>query len=190
NTVSGNGVGGAGAVTSGIRVLGSSSTIDRNIITASAGAGLIVGSGGAQNTITKNSIFTNGGIGIDLLSAADNQSTGTAPFFTINDNGDTDVGGNGLLNFPILSSVAVGGGNLTINGFARPGSVIELFVADPDPTKFGEGKTYLATVTEGSGQDSDATTGTYTNPVNGINQGTDTTNRFSFTIPAPPGVVA
>src|SRR5439155_24342462 len=53
NTVSGNGVGGAGAVTSGMRLLGSSSTIDRNIITASAGAGLIVGSGGAQDTITK-----------------------------------------------------------------------------------------------------------------------------------------
>jgi uncharacterized repeat protein (TIGR01451 family) len=189
NTLSGNGVGGGGAVTTGVRLLGSSNTVDRNIITTSGGAGVMVGAGGAQNVITKNSIFANAGIGIDLLSAADNQSTGTAPFVTLNDSGDADTGGNGLLNFPVLTSATVLNGNLTLQGFARPGSVIELFIADPDPTNFGEGKTYVVTLTEGSAQDTDNRTGSYTNPVNGLNQGADTTNRFAFTIPTPPGIV-
>ena len=190
NTVSGNGTGGGGgAVTSGIRLLGSPNTVDRNVITGSGGAGVMVGSGGAQNLITKNSIFANTGIGIDLLSAADSQSAGTSPFVTINDVGDVDTGGNGLLNFPVITSAGIFNGNLTIKGFARPGSVIELFVADPDPSSFGEGKTYLVTLTEGSGADTDNGTGSYTNPVNGLNQGADTTNRFTFTVPTPPGVV-
>lgn len=188
NTLAGNGVG-AGSVTSGIRLLGSSDTIDRNIITTSAGAGVMAGGTGTLNTITRNSIFTNTGIGIDLLSASDNQTTGTAPFVTVNDTGDADAGGNGLLNFPVVSSASIFGGNLVIKGFARPGSVIELFVADPDPSNFGEGKTYLITLTEGSGADTDNGTGSYTNPVNGLNQGADTTNRFTFTVPTPSGVV-
>ena len=188
NTVSGNGVGGGGAVTAGMRLLGSGNILDRNIVTASAGAGIIVGSAGVQNTITRNSIFTNGGIGIDLLKATDNQAAGTAPFVTPNDTGDPDSGGNGLLNFPVLTSAAVSGSNLILKGFARPGSVIELFIADPDATNFGEGKTYLVSLTEGAGQDSDAGTGSYANPVNGLNQGADTTSRFTFITPLPPGV--
>jgi len=187
NTLTGNGTG-AGSVTSGIRLLGSSNTVDRNIITTSAGAGVMVGAAGTLNVITKNSIFANSGIGIDLLSAADNQTTGTPPYVTLNDPGDTDVGGNGLLNFPVLTSASIFNGNLIIKGFARPGSVIELFVADPDPSNFGEGKTYLMTLTEGSGADTDNGTGSYTNPVNGLNQGADTTNRFTFTVPTPSGV--
>lgn len=187
NTITGNGSG-ASAVTAGVRLLGTATTVDRNIITASTGAGVLVGSTAAQDTITRNSIFQNGGIGIDLLGSLDNQTTGTSPFVTLNDAGDVDTGGNGLLNFPILSSATIAGSNLVVTGFAQPGAVIELFIADPDPTKFGEGRTYLATLTEGSAADADATTGTYTNPVNGLNQGTDTTNKFSFTIPLPAGV--
>ncbi|MFN2476900.1 MAG: beta strand repeat-containing protein [Chthoniobacterales bacterium] len=187
NTFTGNGAG-AGGVSAGVRLLGSSTTFDRNIITANAGAGVLVGASGAQNTLTKNSIFQNGGIGIDLLAAADNQATGTAPFVTLNDSGDPDVGGNDLLNFPVITSAAISEGNLVLQGFARPGSTIELFLADPDPTKFGQGKTYLATVTEGSASDTESGTGSYTSPVNGINQGTDTTNKFTFKIPTPPGV--
>ena len=135
NTLTGNGTG-AGSVTSGIRLLGSSNTIDRNIITASTGAGVMVGAAGLTNTITKNSIFANTGIGIDLLSAADNQTTGTAPFVTLNDTGDADAGGNGLLNFPVITNAAISGSNLVINGFARPGSAIEMFIAAVRSIKF------------------------------------------------------
>jgi uncharacterized repeat protein (TIGR01451 family) len=63
-----------------------------------------------------------------------------------------------------------------------------LFIADPDPTNFGEGKTFLAPLTEGSASDVYTNAGPYTSPVNGLNQGGDTTNRYSFTIPLPSGV--
>jgi uncharacterized repeat protein (TIGR01451 family) len=153
-----------------------------------------VASTASSSAITRNSFFGNdpasGQIGIDLLRAADNQDRGTAPFITINDNGDGDAGGNGLLNFPVLSAALLGGGQLVLTGYARPGSVIELFVATPDPAGFGEGTTFVTTLTEGSGADTDGTTGLYTSPINGLNVGTDNTNRFRFLIPAPGGVAA
>ena len=204
NTVTGNGIGsGALAETAGVRVYGANNNVSLNIINANYGAGVMVVSSASANLISRNSIFANGTItnkvgggpsgqiGIDLLSAADSVSTGTAPFVTLNDSGDADVGGNGLLNYPVLGGAAVQGTNLLLTGFARPGSIIELFIADPDPSGFGEGKTYLVTLVEGSAQDTDATTGLYgPAAVNGIAQGTDTTNRFSFLIPLPAGVSA
>ncbi|HYH86377.1 MAG TPA: right-handed parallel beta-helix repeat-containing protein, partial [Pyrinomonadaceae bacterium] len=201
NTVTGNGIGtGASAVTPGVRVYGAGSTVSLNIINANFGAGVMVTSGATASVITRNSIFANGTItnksaagpsgqiGIDLLSAANSQLAGTSPFVTTNDSGDADAGGNGLLNFPVLTSARVIGGNITLQGYSRPGAAIELFVAAPDPSGFGEGQTYLLTLTEGSAADTDAGTGTYTSPLNGLNVGTDTTNLFSFTIPVPAGV--
>lgn len=201
NTITGNGVGtGASVVTAGIRIYGSGSTVDRNIVNANFGAGVMVTSSSTSNTITKNSIYANGTItnkggagpsnqiGIDLLSASDNQSTGTSTFVTINDNGDGDAGGNGLLNFPVVTSAQIIGGSLVLKGYARPGSAIEFFIVAADPSGFGEGQTYLVTLTEGSGFDQDATTGTYTSPINGLNVGTDNTNKFQFAISTPGGV--
>lgn len=204
NTVTGNGIGsGALVETSGVRVYGASNNIALNIINANFGAGVMVASSASANLISRNSIFANGTItnkvgggpsgqiGIDLLSATDAPQTGTAPFVTLNDAGDADVGGNGLLNYPVLSGAAVQGANLLLTGFARPGSTIELFIADPDASGFGEGKTYLVSLVEGSAQDTDATTGLYgPTAVNGIAQGTDITNRFSFLMPLPAGVGA
>ncbi len=213
NTVTGNGVG----IPSGIaqstgitmRTGATSTVLDRNVIAANYGAGLQINSGSSGTRVTHNSFANNGTItarngngptgqiGIDLNSAGDNADFGTAPFVTLNDNGDADAGGNGLLNFPILVSASVLGGNLIVRGFARPGSVIELFIANADPSGFGEGETYLLTLTEGGTgaggndpyADTDAGAGTYgPGAINGIAQGTDNTNRFTFTFPLPPGV--
>lgn len=168
--------------------------VERNVITANAGAGILVTSGSTGNVISRNSISgngpANGQLGIDLLAAAANQSLGSAPFVTLNDAGDADAGGNGLLNHPVLSGAILSGGSVILTGYARPGSLLELFLAAPDPSGFGEGATYLLSLTEGSGGDGDATTGTYVSPVNGLTVGTDTTNRFRFSIPTPPGVAA
>jgi uncharacterized repeat protein (TIGR01451 family) len=103
---------------------------------------------------------------------------------------DADTGPNNLLNYPIVESAIISGGNLILRGWARPGSVIEFFIAAPDASGgFGSGKTYLTTLTEGSGADADATSSTYgPAAINGILQGTDTTNRFMFTIALPAGV--
>jgi len=194
NTVQGNGVGaaGSGLETAGIRLYGAANVVDRNIVTGNVGAGVMVTSGSTNNQITRNSIYGNGPstgqVGIDLLAAADDQNQGTTPFLTRNDSGDGDTGGNGLLNFPVLATAAIDATSLTLTGFARPGSSIEVFLAAADASGFGEGQTYLFTATEGSVADTDATTGTYTNPVNGVNQGTDTTNRFRFVVSLPAGV--
>jgi uncharacterized repeat protein (TIGR01451 family) len=195
NTITGNGVG--GTQTAGIGSNSSGDTITNNIISANYGAGVLVDANAARNTTSKNSIIANGTIqsasgapatgqiGIDLLTPSDNQNTGTSPFVTLNrPNGQNQSGGNGLLNFPVFTNAVLSGGNLELDGFARPGSVIELFIADPDPSGFGEGKTYVTTLTEGSAQDLDSGTGTYgPSPINGLLQGTDTTNRFKFIIP-------
>ncbi len=47
---------------------------------------------------------------------------------------------------------------------AAAGARVELFLTDPDPSGFGEGRTFVTSFVEGSAQDTDATTGTY-NPV-------------------------
>jgi hypothetical protein len=147
----------------------------------------------SSNTITRNSISGNGSvngqIGIDLLAATDDVNLGTTPYVTRNDAADVDIGGNGLANFPILSTASISAGQLTLTGFARPGAILEVFVAAADPSGFGEGQTFALTATEGLASDLDTGTGTYTNPVNGLNQGTDTTNRFRFTVATPAGVV-
>jgi len=197
NTITGNGTGSGGSlVDPGIRIFGSSNTVSKNVISSNVGAGILVTSGASTTVISQNSIFLNGTvgtptheIGIDLESASDNASLGTSPFVTLNDSGDADTGGNGLVNYPILQTATLSSGTLTLTGFARPGSVIELFIASADPSSFGQGKTYLTTVTEGSGSDLDATTGTYgPAAINGISQGTDTTNKFKFVIAVPSGV--
>lgn len=199
-TLSGRGTG-AGVETPGVRLGGNGNLLDRNVLVNNYGAGVMVLSTAATNRFTRNSMSGNGAItnasggaasgqiGIDLLRAADNAATGTTPFYTVNDNGDPDAGANGLLNFPVIESAVLANGSFTVSGWARPGSAIELFLAAADPSGFGEGQTYLATVTEGSGADLDPATGSYSGVMNGVNQGTDNTNRFRFTIAAPGGLV-
>lgn len=201
NTITGNGVNATlSAETAGIRVWGPSILVDRNIISGNFGAGVSVVSGFAGNRITRNSIFANGTItnlggggpsgqlGIDLQKASDNAASGTAPYFTLNDGGDGDSGGNTLLNYPVITTAALIGTALHVRGFARPGMTIEIFRSDPDASGFGEGRTFLFSGVEGSGADTDAGTGTYgPGVVNGIVQGSDTTNRFAFSfIPLVP----
>ena len=213
NTVTGNGVGiPSGLVQSAgiaVRTGAASTVLDRNVIRANYGAGVQVNDGSTGTRMTRNSFALNGTItarngaaatgqiGIDLNSPTDDVDFGTSPFYTLNDLGDADAGGNGLLNFPVLRVGDLVGGNLILRGYARPGSVIELFIASPDPTGFGEGTTYGITLTEGGTGPAATTrirtpmrvTGTYgPGLVNGIAQGTDTTNRFAFTFPVPGGV--
>jgi uncharacterized repeat protein (TIGR01451 family) len=66
----------------------------------------------------------------------------------------------------VLERAVIIGTDLVIEGSAVPGATIEFFIADPDPSGFGEGQTYLVTRTEGRARDAD-----------------DTGNRFRFVIP-------
>jgi CSLREA domain-containing protein len=90
----------------------------------------------AKNSILRNSIFGNLGLGIDL------GSTG----FTPNDPIDTDAGPNNLQNFPAISYATRDAGNLKViyNVPSDPNNStypirVEFFLADAN----GQGKTYL-----------------------------------------------
>ncbi|HEX8425578.1 right-handed parallel beta-helix repeat-containing protein, partial [Hymenobacter sp.] len=199
NTITNNGIGfatNAPLETAGIRLTGTGNTISLNIISNNYGAGVQVTSN-AASVISQNAVFGNGTIlsgngtvatgqiGIDLLRDTDNGNLGTGPFVTINDNGDTDGGANGLLNFPVITTSTIQNGNLLVRGFATAGARIEFFVAAPDASGFGEGQTYFAMRTEGlTADDLDNTAGPYSGLINGRNQGAETNqNRFSFSIP-------
>ena len=212
NTISDNGRGTATLApdeTPGVRIYGAGNRVNQNIISNNYGAGVQLTSGTGTTIISQNAIFGNGSVagrqttnpaaaigqvGIDLQSTADNAAAGTAPYVTLNDNGDGDTGANGLLNFPVLSSTTISRTTLVVTGYARPGSKIEFFLAQPNAlttgsttgNDFGQGQSYLVTPTdliEGGGNDTNAGTGSYSGPVNGINQGTDNTNLFTFSLP-------
>ncbi len=197
NTVTANGQGGVS--TFGVKMGGLvANTVDRNVIFANVGAGVAVEWDSLVNHITRNSIYANGTIvdmfanpatgqiGIDLLDKFDDGGAGTSPFFTINDDGDGDTdGGNDFLNYPVIETAVIVGADLVLTGFSPAGAAIEFFIADPDPSGFGEGKTWLITKTEGAGDDTGTTTGGYgPGAVNGIVQGEETTTqRFGFAVP-------
>jgi len=196
NTVTRNGFSSAGVASTepiGIAAYnlaaGTDIRMSLNIVTDNAGVGILV-MNASGILISQNSIYANGGLGIDLdPRSIDPNSLTTPQGVTLNDLNDADTGPNALLNYPILESAVIASGNLNLKGFARPGSVVEVFIAAADPSGFGEGQTYRATLTEGSAADTDTSTGTYgPGAINGILQGTDTTSRFSFTIPIPGGV--
>jgi uncharacterized repeat protein (TIGR01451 family) len=168
-------------------------TIKQNLVTGNAGPGVTVISATGV-TITQNSIFSNGSlttdIGIALNSVSGDPNNYTTQGVTLNTAGCTHTGPNNELNFPIIQSALLSAGNLVLRGWACPGSAIELFISAPDASGgFGSGKTYLTTLTEGSAADTDASSSTYgPGAINGLLQGTDTTNRFMFSIPVPAGV--
>jgi trimeric autotransporter adhesin len=203
NTIAGNGIGGPTGQNSGMRLQGTNNIIEKNIIRDNAGAGVLVRNTAAFNLITQNSIFNNGTgtngtgqIGIDLVANGESGDTGTAPFVSSNLATVTGANANDLIHFPVLTSATIGNGNLIVKGFAPTGARIELFVADggvnPNPQplgysiNFGEGRTYLATATEGNaGDDANSNIGSYANDGTLGTAGTTsvTANRFTFTIP-------
>lgn len=168
---------------------GSNVVISRNVVTGNAGPGLIV-LNATGIVASQNAFSANGGLAIDLdPNTRDPNGLGPGQGVTLNDAGDADAGPNGLLNYPVITSAVLANGELSLAGFARPGSAIELYLAAPDPTGFGEGLTFAATLTEGSAADLAAGTGSYgPGAINGIAQGSDTTARFAFRLVVPPGI--
>jgi parallel beta-helix repeat protein len=179
----------------GYNYTGSNVVFYRNRVLSNGGPGLVL-LAASGTTVSQNSFSSNGGLAatsglaIDLdPNTRDPNALNTPNGVTINDANDADTGPNGLLNYPVITSAVIANGELSITGFARPGSAIELYSAQADPSGFGEGLTYLGTLTEGSGSDLLATTGTYgPAAINTLLQGTDTTNRFAFRMSIPSGV--
>ena len=119
-------------------------TIQTNTIAGNGANGVKVGPTSTQNSILGNRIRNNGQIGIDLLAAGATSSDGVTP----NDDDDSDDGGNGLQNFPELTSATASGGTLTVTGTltSTPSTTfrVEFFSNDAlDPSGFGEGEAFL-----------------------------------------------
>lgn len=121
--------------------IGDEENAGNNTIAYNVGDGVylqpaIGGGGGARNVqIRGNSIYSNGGLGIDL-----GPTNGVTP----NDLYDIDEGPNGLQNFPVLSKATP----LLISGSLNSDSsgdyVIEFFRVDScDASGHGEGRYYL-----------------------------------------------
>src|SRR5436190_3205273 len=162
NTNEGNGVGG---VSDGALVIGEENA--GNVIANNGGWGIDIGGnatvaaraiqfnsitnnvrGGirlrdnSRETIRRNSIGRNGGLGIDLAGDG----------VTLNDSGDGDTGANARQNFPVLSSFTSTSSQLSIRGTlnSTPNTTFTIDVyssLEADPTTFGEGETWLTSLT-------------------------------------------
>ena len=135
------------------------------------------------NTITRNSIYGNSVLGINLQAGTQvSLNDGTA---------DTDDGANTMLNFPILSAASMS----AVSGQACAGCTVEIFVADRLATdvgggNYGQGRTFV-----GSGLA--AGNGTFSISVTGVAVGnhvtataTDSqgnTSEFSLNVAVPTG---
>jgi hypothetical protein len=112
------------------------------IANSNNGAGIrIVGDNATGNTIRRNAIYANSGLGIDL------NDNGVSN----NDNNDNDTGPNELLNFPVIYNATVAGPNVTITGEARPGAIVDFFMADSGSGANGEGQFFLGSRLVNSG---------------------------------------
>ena len=105
---------------------------------------MLVGSSATDLSILGNVIHSNLEQGIDLI-ASGFPSSGDA--VTANDSGDGDTGGNGLQNYPLLTSAAAGG-QTEISGSldSADGSYRLEFFSNPScdtANGNGEGRTYL-----------------------------------------------
>nr|MBA2488634.1 right-handed parallel beta-helix repeat-containing protein [Chloroflexota bacterium] len=90
-------------------------------------------------TISRNSIYSNAGLGIDL-----------APLGSVNpnDDGGVDGGANQRLNYPEIAVAT----STAVTGQACPGCTVELFQSDGPAGEYGEGRAFIAsTTTAGSG---------------------------------------
>ncbi|MFL6216136.1 MAG: HYR domain-containing protein [Blastocatellia bacterium] len=119
--------------------IGGESTGAGNTIAFNLNAGVsIVSSSSTGNAISGNSIFSNGGLGINLSD----------DMVTPNDNCDADTGPNNLQNFPVLTSASSGGGQTVVQGTldSEPGATftVEFFSnATCDASGNGEGRTFI-----------------------------------------------
>jgi len=117
--------------------IGGTSGAEGNTISFNGGNGVAIVSG-TGNRILSNSIFSNGGLGIDLGNDG----------VTLNDPNDVDTGANNLQNFPVIASVTTTSTSVTIHGLLNSAAsktyLLQFFSSTaPHPSGFGPGQTLL-----------------------------------------------
>jgi hypothetical protein len=99
---------------------------------------------GDGNRISHNSIYDNNDLGIDL---GDDGVTCNSP---------SEDGPNDFFPCPLINSATTS----LVSGTTCPNCIVEVFIADPDPSGYGEGRTFLG--------DTETTDGNFTVPVSGV----------------------
>jgi len=135
--------------------VGGSAAGEGNVIAFNYGDGVLVsGSDATGNAIRGNSIYSNGGLGIDLGGDG----------VTTNDPGDGDAGANYLQNFPVLASATSGSTTIegTLDSTPNTAFTVEFFSSTAcDPSGFGEGENLIGSTTvttDGTGNASSVVT--------------------------------
>jgi titin len=124
-------------------LLGGTAAGAANTIAFNGKAGVQIGLGSGHR-ISRNSIFRNGGLGIDLTACVN----GACPGPNLNDIGDGDGGPNMNQNFPVITSSPTAAGSTTIKGSlnsqARTSYTVELYSSPTcNPSGYGEGQHFL-----------------------------------------------
>lgn len=157
NTITGNGVATSVREPWGIWVRSGASTITYNVVADNYGAGVVVTGGGTRANLSQNSIYGNGSIvnrnnngptnalGIDLGNNG----------VTVNDGAKQNWQPNVFMDYPVLTAASLSGTTLTLAGYVGSApnqstfgsSRVEFFASDNDPSGYGEGRTYLGSLT-------------------------------------------
>lgn len=164
----GNGISFFNATTNNL--VGGPAAGEGNVIAFNRGGGIVVGGGptsfglDTDNAFLGNAIYSNTGLGIDLLET--NAGNLTVAGVTINDPCDLDDGENRLQNYPVLTLVTNTTAGVQIQGRldSTPNTTFRLeFFANSacDPSGHGQGELFIG----------------FTN----ITTGADCTNNFSVT---------
>ncbi|NNF07752.1 MAG: right-handed parallel beta-helix repeat-containing protein [Candidatus Eisenbacteria bacterium] len=149
NTVIRSGRQGGQGETGGIRVFGNGSTVTQNLVTQAVGAGIVIprlsnGTVSQGNLVSRNSLFDNGGLGLDLdqttLSGNPN-GDGVSPNDGVTVAGQQNIG----LDYPVFTLATYFNGDLHLEGYVGTQSsplsgtfTIELFIAEDDGNNNGE----------------------------------------------------
>jgi hypothetical protein len=91
----------------------SSNAVTGNVIHFNAGPGVVVDAGTFRAITTLNSIYGNGGIGIDLNNDGPTANDEASPPY------DADTGPNGLQNYPVITSVTWVGPDTVVSGYLK-----------------------------------------------------------------------
>ena len=132
-------------------VVGGDTSAAANTIAFNGDDGVqVTDEGSTGNRVLRNSIFGNGGLGIDLVGGTENAADAT-----FNDPGDPDSGPNDLQNKPNLTSAENSGGETTIEGElnSKPNQPFTVrFFSNPPDTNEGKrfiGKKKVSTSADG-----------------------------------------
>jgi len=136
----GNGANGIHVHESGAVVVGGVAAGEGNTAAHNALAGIWVEAGGQGNAVRGNSLFDNGGLGVDLNTQG------------VDGNGAYDGATNNDPEQPVLASATESAGVITVSGTHAPAATATFtldfyLVQAPDPTGHGEGRVWLGETT-------------------------------------------